>query len=64
MLHTPIFVEFNAKNSTHRQHFKYFMENNKWKPTAPRFVLESPFVNVPLMIQNKLLEFYLNNEEL
>ena len=34
----------------------------KWRPSAPKFVLESPFVNIPLMIQHKLLEFYLNSE--
>jgi hypothetical protein len=62
MLHAPVLIEFDAKNTTHRQHFHYFMKNNKWRESAPRFVLESPFVNVPVMIQQKLLEFYLNNE--
>jgi hypothetical protein len=38
------------------------MKSNKWRPSSPRFVLESPFVNIPLMIQHKLLEFYLNSE--
>jgi len=62
MLHAPILVEFDAKNTTHRQHFQYFMTENRWRPSAPRFALQNPFVNVPLMIQHKLLEFYLTNE--
>jgi hypothetical protein len=62
MLHAPVLIEFDAKNTTHRQHFHHFMKKNKWRESAPRFVLESPYVNVPVMIQQKLLEFYLNNE--
>lgn len=62
MLHAPILLEFDVKNTTHRQHYHYFMKNMKWRPSAPKFVLESPFVNIPLMIQHKLLEFYLNSE--
>ena len=62
MLHGPILVEFNAKDTNHRKHFQYFMTKSKWSPDAPRFALENPFVNIPLMIQHKLLEFYLTNE--
>lgn len=62
MLHSPLFVEFDVKNTTHRQHYHYFMRNLKWRPSAPRFILESPFVNIPLMMQHKLLEYYLDNE--
>lgn len=55
-------ITFEVDNPFHRRMFACFLEHNKWMPESPRFVLEHPYVNVPLMIQTKLLKYYIDKE--
>lgn len=55
-------ILFEPKNEFHRRMYLCFVEYGQWMPESPKFVLESPFMNVPLMIQSKLLNHYLNKE--
>ena len=59
-VNTP--VDFDVKNPEHRQVFHTFIKENTWGKTKTRFVLEHPYVDIPTMIQNKLLDFYLTKE--
>ena len=55
-------VTFNLKNKEHRKEFLYFIKNNSWSQTAPKFDLEKPFLTVPDMIKFQLLSYYLTKE--
>jgi hypothetical protein len=39
-----------------------FIKKQKWDSKCPRFILEHPFLDVPTMIQNKLIQYYLKQE--
>jgi hypothetical protein len=62
MLQNKMLVNFDANNVEHRKHFKTFFIQHKWHNKSPRFILENPFLDVPTMIQNKLMQYYLKQE--
>lgn len=55
-------VQFDPKKSEHRESFNNFLKNNSWKDTKLRFILEHPYVDIPSMIHNKLINYYLSRE--
>jgi hypothetical protein len=62
MLQNKLLVNFDANNIEHRKYFKTFFTKNKWDQKSPRFILEQPFLDVPTMIQNKLMQYYLKHD--
>jgi hypothetical protein len=40
--------------------FSFFLKNSKWKTPCP-FVLEFPFLSVPDMIKDKLINAYIDS---
>ena len=61
ILRIPAAVVFDVENAEHRQFFHNFRKNLTWKG-APRFVLEDQWSNVPDMITNKMLDYYMKGE--
>ncbi len=55
-------VNFDAANTEHRMAFHSFVKYNTWSKSKTRFLLENPYVDIPSMIQNKLLNYYLTKE--
>ena len=62
MLQKNMLVSFDANNVEHRKYFKTFFIQHKWDKESPRFILENPFLDIPTMIKNKLMEYYLKKE--
>ena len=54
-------VRFDKNNVEHRRHFYRFLNESKWG-NSPRFILETPFLDIPSMIQSKMLHHYMENE--
>lgn len=55
-------VKFDPNEINHRAAFYKFLKTYAWGADSIRFVLESPYVDVPSMIQIKLLNWYMDNE--
>jgi hypothetical protein len=51
---------FDPNNLDHVNHYKYFLEHNRWSVSCP-FRVEWPFVTVPELIKDRLIKKYLNN---
>jgi hypothetical protein len=62
MLQNKLLVNFDVGNVEHRKYFNMFIKKQKWDSKCPRFILEHPFLDVPTMIQNKLIQYYLKQE--
>lgn len=64
MLQTNFFnyVHFDATNKEHRKMFAAFRASGKW-PSKDRFLLEKEYNNVPHMINQKLLDYYIKNDK-
>ena len=55
------FVEFDAKNAEHMVAFVALRYSGRQLPSL-RFFLEHPYKDVVTMMQNKIVEAYLNGE--
>lgn len=55
-------VQFNADDKNHRQVYRDFVVNNTWSGSPFRFILEDTYINIPTMINDKLLRHYLDKE--
>lgn len=62
ILRAPVCVEFDPENEMHRISFVMFKQTGHWPDYAPKFILEKPHLSVPLMISQKLLEYYMKKE--
>ena len=51
-------VIFNPANKQHRLDYAQFIKYNNWR-TGCRFLLEEPYMNIPTLIQDKLVNYYL-----
>jgi hypothetical protein len=58
---TPM-VEFDPENMVHRLCYHSFITNRTWSKSKFRFVLEDTYIDVPSMINDKLIKHYLNRE--
>jgi len=54
--------KFDLNNKDHIQLYRDFLISSKWTNGCP-FALEYPWANVPDMIKDKLVKFYLKVEE-
>lgn len=50
---------FDINNKSDVELYRQFIVNNAWGPEGCPFLLEEPFVNIPLMIDNKLIRKFL-----
>ena len=55
-------IRFDATNHQHRAYFQDFMKTGSWKNCPYQFFLEENQWNLVTMIQNKILNFYLNKD--
>jgi len=51
-------VIFNPANKQHRLDYAQFIKYNNWK-TGCRYLLEEPYMDIPTMIHDKLVNYYL-----
>lgn len=51
-------VNFNPANKQHRLDYAQFIKYNNWK-TGCQYLLEEPYMDIPTMIQDKLVRYYL-----
>ena len=57
------FVLFNAEDYKHRAYFKRYLETKSWKDCPVQFYIEGGRYDLVSMIQEKLLEFYMNKDK-
>ena len=62
MLQTNPLVKFDANKIEHRKQYHEFFKRNAWGASGDRFILETPFMDVPTMIQNKMVSYYMSKE--
>jgi len=55
-------VEFDPTNQQHREFYNEFNKKGKWNAVAPRFILSRPYLSVPTMIADILLNYYMEQE--
>jgi hypothetical protein len=53
---------FDVNNKSHRQSYYDFMTNHSWKNCPYSFIIEEPYKDLPTMIHDKLLSYYLTKE--
>lgn len=58
-----VFTTFEASNPDHRQHCAFFLKNKRWDDNAPRFYIEHPHISAPAMINAKMLEYYISQDQ-
>ena len=51
-------IPFDANNEEHREIAIYFLKNSSWKDSCP-FELVWPYQDIPTMIKDKLLQYYI-----
>lgn len=51
-------IEFNPANKQHRLDYARFIKYNNWKDGC-RYLLEEPYMDIPTMINDKLVNHYL-----
>jgi hypothetical protein len=51
--------DFNANDKEDLAEFRFFLKNNKWRTPCP-FNLEWPYLSVPEMIKNKIVNAHIN----
>jgi hypothetical protein len=52
-------VFFNVKDKKHIKHYRDFLQNGAWGLTGCPFILEFPYLSVPYMIKDKLVNKFL-----
>lgn len=55
------YVEFDARNKEHRQHFTAYLQNNAWGNCPYRFFVTGHLISVAAMRQ-QMLEYYTSKE--
>lgn len=53
-------VNFDPANRKHRLDYAQFLKYNNWK-NGCKYLLEEPYVDIPTMIQDKLVRHYLKS---
>ena len=51
---------FDPKNKKHLEEYKYFVVQRKWRSSCP-FWLEWPYLTVPDMVKDKLINNIIGN---
>lgn len=56
-------VAFDAQNKEHRRYYAEYIKFNTWGRCPVRFIVPEEYSNdLPTMIRNKLVEFYVQQE--
>ena len=56
-------VAFDAHNKEHRRYYAEYLKFNTWGRCPVRFIVPEEYSNdLPTMIRNKLVEFYVQQE--
>ena len=53
-------IQFDPANRQHQLDFAEFIKYNNWR-TGCRFLLEDPYEDIPSMIKDKLVEYYMKD---
>lgn len=53
-------VAFDPNNREHQLDFAEFLKYNNWR-TGCRFMLEDPYEDIPSMIKDKLIAYYMSD---
>jgi len=61
-MHTRPVVPFDPANSAHRRAVNTYVRTGGWGSTPMRFLLETPYLDVPNMVSSRLLNYYLSRE--
>lgn len=56
-------IDFDPNNKDHRQAVKDFMIRNHWSDTELRFNLDPTYSSIIHQVQEKLLKWYIQQEE-
>ena len=56
-------VEFDVNNIEHRQQYLKFIQTNSWGKCPVRFKVDPQYTDVVSMINAKISEFYLSNDQ-
>ena len=51
---------FNPKSKDDLRAYRDYVENRRWKDGCP-FQLEWPYIEIPLMLQDKIINTYLDD---
>lgn len=51
-------ISFDPANTEHRLDFAEFIKYNNWR-SGCRFLLEDPYEDIPSMIKDKLISYYI-----
>ncbi len=64
ILQHPEKITFDPTNKKHRSQFAMFLRSGKWESTVRGcpFKLEWPFLTIPDMCKNKLVQFYTSQD--
>ena len=52
-------IKFNVSNPEHLKIYNKFLKTKRWQEGCP-FDLEWPYTNIPVMIERKIIDFYLD----
>ena len=52
-------VQFNVDDRKHIDHYRNFLVNHKWDVPGCPFELEWPYLSIPDMIKDKIINHYL-----
>jgi len=55
-------VEFDPANQDHRKYYQEFLKSGRWSKGTPRFNLQRPYLSIPSMIVDVLMNYYLTKE--
>ena len=58
---TPM-AQFDPTNIVHRQCYHSFITHRTWSKSKFRFILEDTYIDIPSMINDKLIKHYLDCE--
>lgn len=52
-------IRFDPNNKDHNEFYRNFIKNQKWDTPGCPFELEWPYLNIPDMIKDKIINHYL-----
>lgn len=56
------YAVFDANNADHRRAYKHYLDTNSWADCQYRFICESPYLELPASINQKMVEYYIGKE--
>lgn len=56
------YAVFDANNADHRRAYRHYLETNSWADCPYQFICETPYIELPANINQKLVEYYIGKE--